>query len=195
VCGDHICEQHVHNLDVINWALKAHPVRAVGMGSRIARRHGAPAEVGNIYDNFSIDFEYPNGVHVLSTCRQLEGGDENVSEALVGTKGMCYPNQYVINKKRILTKEQDKAAVDPYVQEHTDLIESIRTGKPLNELQNVAFSTLTCILGRNSAYTGKPWTWEQALNSKEDTMPSAKLDWNMKLEVAAVPMPGKTKIS
>ena len=82
--GDHICEQHVHNLDVVNWALGAHPVRAVGMGGRQVR---TGPEYGNIYDHFAVDYEYPNGVHSLSMCRQIDGCENNVSEAVVGTKG------------------------------------------------------------------------------------------------------------
>jgi predicted dehydrogenase len=193
ICGDHICEQHVHNLDVINWALKAHPVRCVGMGGRAARPSGDPAVVGNIYDNFSLDLEYPNGVHVLSTCRQLEGGDDNITEALVGTEGTCQPNEYKIKGQRILSKQQDKEAVDPYVQEHTDLIASIRAGKPINELKNVAESTLTAIMGRMSAYTGKPLTWDQALHTKEDLMPG-KLSWDMSLTTPPAAVPGKTPL-
>jgi predicted dehydrogenase len=192
-CGDHIVEQHVHNLDVCNWAMNAHPERCIGMGGRAARQQGDPNVVGQIYDNFAIDYVYPNGVHMLSMCRQLEGGDDNVSEALVGTKGNCQANGYTINGKRILTKDQDRAATDPYVQEHTDLIASIRSGKPYNELKNVAESTLTAIMGRMATYTGKPVTWDKALNSKLDTFPR-DMSWDMKLEVAAAPVPGKTPL-
>jgi predicted dehydrogenase len=190
-CGDHICEQHVHNLDVCNWAMKGqHPVRAVGMGSRIARPVGDPKDVGNIFDNFAIDFEYDNGVHMLSMCRQINGTDHNISEALVGTKGTCRPDQTRINNKPVALNGK---RVDPYVQEHTDLIESIRAGKPFNELKNVAESSLTAILGRMAAYTGKPVTWDQALNSQDDTMPK-ELSWDMDLPVPPVAIPGKTPI-
>src|SRR5439155_1262977 len=82
-------------------------------------------------------------------------------EAFVGTKGNCRPDQYVINGQRILSREQDKAAVDPYIQEHTDLIASIRSGKPINELRNVAESSLTAIMGRMAGYTGKTVTWQK----------------------------------
>src|SRR5262249_52634857 len=187
-CGDHICEQHVHNLDVCNWAMKAHPVRCVAMGSRAGRPQGDPTVVGHIYDNFAVDFEYPKGVHMLSMCRQLEGSDENVSEALVGTQGVCLPHHYTINRQRVISREQDQASTDPYVQEHTDLIASIRAGKPYNELKGVAESTLTAVMGRMSAYTGKPVTWEQALNS-EDTFPK-HLSWDMSIQTPPVAVPG-----
>jgi predicted dehydrogenase len=190
-CGDHICEQHVHNLDVCNWAMKAHPARAVGMGSRSGRAHGDPAVMGHIFDNFAIDFEYGNGVHMLSMCRQINGCDHNISEALVGTKGTCRPDRYQINGKRVAFQGKE---TNPYVQEHTDLIESIRNGKAINELKDVAESTLTAVLGRMAAYTGKPVTWEQALHSKQDTFPAATLAWDMSLTVPPVAVPGKTPL-
>ncbi|HZU37543.1 MAG TPA: Gfo/Idh/MocA family oxidoreductase [Gemmataceae bacterium] len=193
LCGDHICEQHVHNLDVANWAIGHHPLHAVGMGARVERPHGDPNKVGHIYDFFAIDYEYPDGVHVLSQCRQIEHCADSVSEHLNGTKGTCQADRYEINGKRIITRAQDKASTDPYVQEHTDLIASIRAGKPENELKNVAYSTLTAILGRLSAYTGKKVTWEQALNSQYNTMPES-LAWDMVLQTPPVALPGKTRL-
>ncbi len=195
LCGDHIVEQHVHNLDVINWALGQHPVAALGMGGRV-RPYNDPNTDGNIYNFFAVDYEYPKGVHVLSQCRQIDGADGNmkgasgVSEALAGTKGHSQVGSFTINDKKVASGKGGA----PYVQEHTDLIESIRAGKPLNELKNVAESTLTAILGRMSAYTGKALTWEQMLNSKLDTMP-ANLAWDMSLPPAPLAVPGKTKFS
>src|SRR5262249_39762818 len=151
--------------------------------------------VGHIFDNFAIDYEYPGGVHMLSMCRHIPGTDGNlrgiqgVSEAVVGTKGTCQVDAYTINGK----PAAKRGGTDPYVQEHTDLIQSIRAGKPINELKNVAESSLTAVMGRMSAYTGKSVTWDQALNSKEDTFP-AKLDWNMQLSVPPVAQPGKTPL-
>ncbi len=191
LCGDHIVEQHIHNIDVINWAFQTHPVRAVGMGGR-QRSVPNPQDYGNIFDHFAVDFEYPNGVHVLSECRQIDGCWNSVSEALVGTKGTCQVNAYNINGRRALTREQERQSTDPYVQEHTDLIKSIRAAKPLNELKTVAESTLTAILGRMSTYTGQPITWDQALNSRESLMP-AQLDWNMDLPPAPVAVPGRKR--
>lgn len=194
--GDHICEQHVHNHDVCNWAMgNKHPVRCIGAGSRSARPAGPPNEAGNIFDQFAIDFEYDNGVHMFSMCRQINGSDGNipgisgVSEALVGTKGFCQVDRYTINGKRL----GSRTGIDPYVQEHTDLIESIRNGKPINELKNVAESSLTAVMGRMAAYTGKAVTWEKALNSKDNTMPE-KLAWDMSINVPPVAVPGRTAL-
>ncbi|VTS06719.1 Gfo/Idh/MocA family protein [Tuwongella immobilis] len=191
LCGDHYVEQHVHNIDVINWVMKAHPVRVVtGMGGRSNRKEGPAGEVGHIFDHFAVEFEYPNGVVIQSYARQIGGTGNNVSEFVVGTKGTSQVNAYRINGKGVFSGEE----VNPYVQEHIDLLASIRSGKPLNELQAVTESTLTAIMGRNAAYTGNSITWEQALNSKTDTMP-ANLKLDMALETAPTPVPGKTKIA
>jgi predicted dehydrogenase len=197
LCGDHITEQHVHNLDVANWVMNGHPVKADGAGGRTpgnpSRPAGPPEVAGNIYDNFSIDYEYPNGVHMYSSCRHIPQAQSNVSEHLAGTKGMCNVGGYTINGKAIVSRREDRAATDPYVQEHTDLIACIRDGMPINELKTVAESTLTAILGRTAAYTGRPVTWDQMLNSKLDTFPK-DLTWDMSLPVPPVPHPGLTKL-
>lgn len=184
LCGDHIVEQHVHNIDVINWATKAHPEKAVAMGGRSRSN----PDYGHIFDFFAVDFTYPKEVHVLSMCRQISDCANSISEAVQGTKGWSQVNAYRINDKEVFNRRKDNR---PYIQEHTDLIESIRKGEPINELKNVADSTLTAIMGRMSAYTGKEVTWKMALESKEDLMPE-KLDWDMKLETPAVAIPGTT---
>lgn len=188
LCGDHIVEQHVHNLDVANWAMGAHPIKAVGHGGRQVRTDPV---YGNIYDHFAIDYEYPNDVHVASYCRQIPNCANGVSEALAGTKGFCQVNKYTITGEKSWRYTGKNNL--PYVQEHTDLIASIRAGKPYNELKQVAESTLTAIMGRMAAYTGQEVTWEQALNSAENLMPS-KLEWDGPLAVAPVAMPGQTKL-
>lgn len=190
--GDHIVEQHVHNLDVINWAKQAHPVRAVGMGGRQAR---TGPEYGHIYDHFAIDYEYEDGMHMMSMARQIDNTEKNVSEDLIGTKGQCHTadrNRYIITGEKAFRFPRDKDN-EPYVQEHTDLIASIRSGKPYNELKQVAESTLTAIMGRMSAYTGKAVTWDQALNSKEELMPP-KLAFGETLPMPKVAIPGQTQL-
>ena len=188
LCGDHIVEQHVHNLDVANWALGAHPVKATGHGGRQVRTDSI---YGNIYDHFAVDYEYPNNVHVASFCRQMPNCANNVSESLAGTKGLCQANKYAITGEK--SWRYTGANNLPYVQEHTDLIASVRAGKPYNELKEVSESTMTAIMGRMAAYTGQEVTWEQALNSTESLMP-AKLEWDAALAVAPVAMPGQTKL-
>jgi myo-inositol 2-dehydrogenase / D-chiro-inositol 1-dehydrogenase len=188
LCGDHIVEQHVHNLDVACWALKAHPTRAVGMGGRQVITE---PERGQSYDHFAVDYEFPDGVHVMSMCRQIAGSTGDVSENLVGTKGQWTSNGYRFTgaeRRRVRVEHE----VNPYVQEHIDLLESISSHKPVNELKQVAESTLTAIMGRMSAYTGKEVSWDQALNSKLDTFPKT-LAWGP-MEEPPVPKPGVTEL-
>jgi predicted dehydrogenase len=184
LCGDHIVEQHVHNIDVLNWAIGTHPESAVGMGYRTR----TDPRFGHIYDFFAIDYKFPKDVHTLCMCRQISNCKSEVGEYLVGTKGNCVPHAYTINGQRVA----NRGGTNPYVQEHTDLIESIRSNKPLNELKQVAESTLTAIMGRMSAYTGKEVSWDQALNSQEDLMPK-DLTLDMSLPETPVAVPGKKK--
>jgi predicted dehydrogenase len=188
--GDHIVEQHVHNLDVMNWAFGAHPVKCVGMGGRAAR---TDAMFGNIFDNFSVEYEYPNGARVLSMCRQTAGAAENVSERVIGTTGFSYTDSTDGYIKGHEAYENEAASPNPYVQEHVDLIASIKAGKPLNEGRQVAESTLTAIMGRMSAYTGRALSWDWVMNaSKLDLTPP---HMEMKdLPPLEVPVPGKTPL-
>jgi predicted dehydrogenase len=183
--GDHIVEQHVHNIDVVNWATGAHPVSALGMGGRQSRTDPA---YGHIYDHFTIDYEYENGMHLMSMCRQIEGCDKRIAEALTGTKGTVDLDDG--NKRWRITGPSawkfDGEANLPYRQEHTDLIASIRAGQPLNELKDVAESTLTAIMGRMSAYTGQRITWDDALNSEESLVPT-------RLAFGPMPVPAVAK--
>ena len=194
--GDHICEQHIHNLDVINWATRAHPIKAMGMGGRQVRTGAA---FGHIYDHFTIEYEYPNGFHLQSMCRQQPNCANNVSEAVTGTLGTwtpagspATPNAYRITGQNAWSRprQQDN---QPYQHEHEVLIQRIRTGQRINDLQTVAESTLTAILGRMAAYTGQVVTWDQALNSTENWMP-ANLTMQTNLPVPPVAMPGQTEL-
>jgi predicted dehydrogenase len=187
--GDHICEQHVHNLDVCNWAIGSHPVRAVGMGGRQART--AP-EYGQIYDHFAIEYTYASGATVSSYCRQIDGCAGRVEEVIRGTKGVLTtsPGQATITGEHPWKFSGDEP--NPYVDEHRDLIAAITTGKPVNEAKNVAESTLTAVMGRMSAYTGKEVTWDQAFTSKLDLAPP-KYEFGS-LPTPEVAMPGKTPL-
>ncbi len=145
--GDHICEQHVHNIDVINWAFDNLPEQVHGVGGRQFR---TGPEYGNIFDHFGVEFFYPNDVRTISMCRQIEGTTGNVSERVVGTKGVsdCAGTIQGENSWRY-----EGPNPNPYEVEHTDLIRSIREGKPLNEGKRIAESTLCAIMGRESAYS------------------------------------------
>jgi len=188
--GDHIVEQHVHNLDVINWAIGSHPVKCSGMGGRQVRT--AP-QYGNIFDHFAIEYEYANGAKVMSMCRQTDGCHSNVSERVIGTQGFSYTdgaNGYIKGTKAF---EYEKESPNPYVQEHTDLIASIRSGKPLNEGKQVAESTLTAIMGRMSAYTGRALSWDWVKNSSQLDLSPPSYEMG-DLPVRPVAVPGKTEL-
>ena len=160
--GDHYVEQHVHNLDIMNWVLGAHPVRAVsGMGGRQVRT----GEVhGHIFDHFAVEFEYPGGVSMFSQARQINGCDNLVEEAVVGTGGTSNCRDRIRSKDGRAWRFRDKEP-SPYQQEHEDLIAGIRAGKPINEAQAIAESTMTGIIGREAAYSGKAIDWDTAMKS------------------------------
>ena len=185
--GDHIVEQHVHNIDVMNWAFRATPAKVVGMGGRQVRT--AP-EYGNIFDHFAVEFEYPNGARVMSMCRQIEGCNDRVEEKIVGTKGSAMGYGEISGPAAWKFEGEE---VNPYVQEHADLIAGIRAGKPLNEGKRVAESTLCAIMGRMSAYTGRAISWDWVMNASKLDLSPAKYDFGP-LPVDPVAIPGKTPL-
>jgi predicted dehydrogenase len=158
--GDHIVEQHVHNLDVMNWVLGTHPVKAVaalgGRQSRRGKRHG------HIFDHFAVEYEYPNGVTMFSQCRQINNCKNIVGEWVVGSQGKSNCADLIVPKTGDEWRFRKKPT-NAYEQEHQNLITSIRNGTPINEAQALAESTLTAILGREAAYSGQEVTWEQAM--------------------------------
>lgn len=184
LAGDHIVEQHIHNIDVCNWVKGEHPVKAVGVGGRQARTDPA---YGHIYDHFAIEFEYADGVKMLSMCRQQDGTSARVGEHVVGTRGTSNANTYIKGEKPWEFKGERP---NPYVLEHRNLITAIRGGKYINEGRQVAESTLTAIMGRMAGYTGLEVTWEQAYNSQENLVPD-KLEFGP-MPVPPVAIPGKT---
>ena len=185
--GDHIVEQHVHNLDVSNWAKNGHPVKCFSLAGRQVR---TDANYGHIFDHFATEYEYEDGSKMMSTCRQIDGCYARVSEHIVGTKGTSDANNWIRGEN---PWRWDGRREDPYMLEHKDMIASIRAGNPLNEGVQVAHSTLTAIMGRMSAYTGKEVTWDAAMNSQETLVP-AHFAFGMKLEVPPVAVPGTTTI-
>jgi myo-inositol 2-dehydrogenase / D-chiro-inositol 1-dehydrogenase len=195
--GDHIVEQHVHNIDVINWFTGTHPTKAVGFGSRQRR------VTGDQFDNFSIDFVYENGMHMHSMCRQINGCANNVSEWIRGTKGQTdcrsrifdlnmnsvYAYQYPLNEKGEPSKS---VKVNPYVQEHINLVTCIRQNIPINEAEGTAISNMVAIMGRASAYTGKEVTFEEMMNSDMKLGPKTFIMGDIGyMATATVPVPGE----
>jgi predicted dehydrogenase len=186
--GDHIVEQHVHNIDVANWVIGAHPVKATGIGGRQWRT--AP-RFGHIYDHFAVDFEYANGARVMSMCRQIDGTRGRVGEHFLGTRGSSDAAGIIAGPSAWAWEKPEKP-VSPFVQEHTDLIASIRSGKPYNELKQIAESTLSAIMGREAAYTGQELTWDEVMNASQDLTPPQVAFGP--LDVPPVATPGQTKL-
>lgn len=181
VCGDQIVEQHLHNIDVCNWFMGTHPVEVVASGGAAWRPR--EEEYGNIYDHLHADFVYPNGVHMSSHCRQYRNAAQNVSERIVGTKGL-------VDSVQLRGAQQD---VDPYVQEHIDMVNSILGKGPyINEAMTVAESTMTCIMGREAAYSGQKVTWDMMMNSQLDLLPKT-FDYKTSVPVPPLPVPGVYK--
>lgn len=185
--GDHIVEQHVHNLDVVNWAFGTHPKKAMGMGGRQVR---TGEEYGNVFDHFAIEYEYPGDIRVLSMCRQTAGCANRISERIVGTKGAAYSHGEITGANPYTYDGPNR---NPYVQEHADLIASIRAGNPLNEGRRIAESTLTAIMGRMSAYTGRALSWDWVMNASKLDLRPEKYEFGS-LPVRPVAMPGKTEL-
>ncbi|MCX7015894.1 MAG: Gfo/Idh/MocA family oxidoreductase [Candidatus Sumerlaeota bacterium] len=185
--GDHICEQHVHNLDVMNWVFGGPPVKCMGMGGRKVRIEPI---YGDAFDHFAVEYEYPNGVRLLSMCRQIDGCAHRVAERVAGTKGSSNCSGQIDGETPF--KFQGKS-INPYVQEHIDLVRGIMDGKPLNEAKQVAESTMTAIMGRMSAYTGNEvsWKWVMEASKLDLTPPKYAFGPAPAVEVA---VPGKTKL-
>jgi len=188
--GDHIVEQHLHNLDIINWAIGSHPVKCMGVGGRQAR---TAAEYGNIFDHFAVEYEYPEGVRVMSMCSQMQGTTSQVAERVVGTKGSTYTTRATGFIEGENPFQYDGPGRSGFVQEHADLIASVRTGKPINEGRNVAESTMTAIMGRMSAYTGRALKWDWVMNASKLDLTPPKYELG-DLPVGPVAVPGKTKL-
>ncbi len=172
LCGDHIAEQHIHNLDVINWVKNAYPVKARAMGGREITN--SPDD-GEIYDHFACQFEYADGSIMFSECRQQPGCWSSVSEHVVGTKGRANVGRHEITGADAWRYKG--GGKDAYQQEHDALFAAIRDNKDFNEAVNGAMSTMTAILGRMAAYSGKEIEWQAALNSKIELVPK-ELGWD-----------------
>jgi predicted dehydrogenase len=193
--GDHIVEQHVHNIDVINWFTGMHPVKAVAFGARERR------VTGNQYDFFSVDFTYENQMHVHSMCRQINGCVNNVSERVQGSAGFSNCRNTIYNADGSVKwkydygkdengEERKHVKVSPYDQEHIDLVTSIRENKPYVEAENTAISTLAAIMGRISAYTGREVTWEEMMQSDFHMVPKKYELGDVEID-KSIPVPGK----
>jgi predicted dehydrogenase len=193
--GDHIVEQHLHNLDVANWFIGRPPVSAVGFGGR-ARR-----ETGDQYDFFSVDYNYGEDVHIHSMCRQINGTYGGVNEFFNGTEGSTFGGGKMNSPKLAsLSVPEFKTHANPYVEEHIALLDSIVTGRPINAARTVAESTLTAIMGRIACYTGQIVRWSDVATKADSpwynlTLSPSPVDFENGTVVApkdnVVPIPGE----
>jgi predicted dehydrogenase len=197
LCGDHIVEQHIHNLDVANWIMRGYPERAQGQGGRQVR---TGADTGEIYDHHMIEFTYADGTKLFSQCRHMPDTWSSVSEHAHGSGGTAD-----VSGGRILGTDGREwrwrgESEDPYQQEHHDLFAAVRAGKPYNETENGAKSTMTAILGRLATYSGAEITWQEALASEVSLAP-ATYAWDAPPPVLPdaqgrypIAVPGSTKV-
>jgi predicted dehydrogenase len=188
--GDHIVEQHVHQLDIMQWVMGGHPELVRGVGGRQVRTDGNL--YGHIFDHFGLEFQYPGDRFVFSMCRQQDGTDGKVEELFHGTEGMARLHSGFAEITGRNPWKFGGKQTDPYTQEHIDLQNAILKDIRLNEAEQVAHSTLCAIMGRMAAYSGKDVTWEQALNSDEVLMPET-VEFGARPQ-APVATPGKTRV-
>jgi predicted dehydrogenase len=191
--GDHIVEQHFHNMDVINWAMGSPPVSCLGTGGRQSR---VTPDFGHIYDHFTVEYEYENGVRVMSMCSQIQGSTPRVGERVVCAKGAINTDRsqgHITDPRGRKIYTYDGAAHSGEVAQFTNLIRSVREGKPINECKRLAETSLTVIMGRMSAYTGRALKWDWVLNASTLDLTRPKYELGA-LPVDPVAIPGVTPL-
>ncbi len=203
LCGDHITEQHVHNIDVANWIKNSYPVSAQGTGSRFLR---TGKDHGEIYDNHTVEFLYADGSVLQSQCRHYEGILNRVDESFQGTRGRVYlsannAGKLWDHKGNMIYDHAGKGDPNPYQTEHDELFAAIDAGEyKFADAERVAKSTMTSIMGRYATYSGREIKWEEALNSQIDLMPET-LSWDALPKILPdatgnypFAIPGKTRV-
>ncbi len=202
LCGDHIVEQHIHNIDVANWFIGEFPIHAQGMGGREVRKG---KEYGQIFDHHFVEFTYPSGAVISSQCRHQKGCLDNVSESFMGTKGKIYTdsqNKGIITgyDGSIIYEHQGTNDPNPYQTEHDALFASIKAGGVISDAEHAAKTTMTAILGRMATYSGQLITFEDALNKGRSIMPET-YSWDTMPPVIPddngfypIPVPGLTEV-
>jgi predicted dehydrogenase len=202
LCGDHILEQHIHNIDVANWFIGEYPVSAQGMGGRQIR---TGKDHGEIFDHHFVEFTYPSGAVIASQCRHQPGTWSKVGENFQGTKGNIEMNDAGAASITGLDGEKmfdyrERNDPNPYQVEHDRLFASIRNKGVISDAENGAKSTMTAIMGRMATYSGKVITWEEAMASEKLLMPS-EITWDSTPPslpgpdgLYPIPTPGETEV-
>jgi len=188
--GDGYVEQAVHSVDKVAWAMKDRPpLKAVAVGGR-----QTPNNQGDIFDHMFVVYEYPDDVRAFVGQRQIANTHSDNSDYLMGSAGFGRIPALSLKGKESWRYRPTGTRGDMYQNEHDELFASIRSGKPINDGEWMAHSTLLAIMGRTAAYTGQEVTWEQVLNSQTKLVPD-QLDWKMKLDIAPIAVPGVTRIT
>ena len=197
LCGDHIVEQHIHNIDVINWFKGDFPVSAQGMGGREVRKG---PRFGEIFDHHYVEFTYADGTKMNSQCRHQNGCWNRVSETIFCSKGIITPGRIVDYDGKTVWRHRGREDPNPYQVEHDRLYDAIRNDKPLNNAYYGAKSSFTAILGRYATYSGQMIKWDEALAADNSLFPD-KLAWDADPKVLPdedglypVAVPGQTKV-
>ena len=199
LCGDHIDEQHIHNLDVSNWLLDDYPVEANGMGGREVRDG---IDHGQIFDHHFIEYTYGNGVKMYSQCRHIKGCWNSVSEYAHGSKGSANLSGAIYDKSGDLVWKYGSGGGGGHQEEHYDLFAALRRGELPNEAEYGAKSSMTAVLGRMATYSGKVIKWDAAINSERaladvDSFKSMKDEAPVQPNAEGrypIPAPGSTKV-
>lgn len=192
--GDQICEQAIHNIDVLNWLMRVNPVSAFGSGGRFTR-----PDDSEMWDSFSIDYEYPDDRVVSLKCRQIPGAAGDVGTVVFGSEGRCHIGaanaaSRIVDRSGRVAWEMKGDIAAAYRQEHKDLVDSIRAGTPIVELRQTADSSLAGVMGRLAAYTGQRVGWDfVATQSTLDLFPP-HLAWDAALPPPQHAVPGRTAL-
>jgi predicted dehydrogenase len=193
--GDQLVEQGVHNLDLINWIMGENPLSAYGSGGRFVR-----PEDSELWDTFGVDYEYPGGRFVSFQSRHLPNTLSDVGNVIHGTKGTCHilganGGSRILDRSGKVVWEMQGSIADAYKQEHEALIDSIRAGKPIVELRQMADSSLVGVLGRLAVYTGQQVTWKFVAEESQIDLFPKDLTWTSSLPSRGFAVPGKTKLT
>src|SRR5699024_4384824 len=201
LCGDHIMEQHIHNIDVANWMLDEYPVSAQGMGGREVR---TGPDTGQIFDHHFVEFTYPSGAVIASQCRHQPDTMSRVAESFQTTEGTIDTSGDSAKLKtrdgKTLYDHDAEGDPNPYQQEHNELFSAIRGGEQINNVEYAAKSTMTALMGRMATYSGQIINWDEALNNGRSLMPE-EFGWELAPPVVPdgngqypVPVPGLTEV-
>lgn len=192
--GDQICEQAVHNIDTFNWIMAENPISAYGSGGRFTR-----PDDSEMWDSMSVDYDYPGGRTVSFMCRQIPGSQGANDNVVYGTEGSCRigasnAGSQIFDRAGKKVWEMSGKISDAYKQEHKDLVDSIRAGKPIVELKQTADSSMVGVLGRVAAYTGKRVTWDYMTKKSTLDLFPKELEWSGSLQPRSFAVPGRTKL-